>query len=629
MLGMSSDSIAAGLVPDYLVPWETLFQRVIKFVLHKDISVKTWGNREIAIIKSKGCILGRISSVERDNARYDRQHVDVVLNEAPIPLEYKDRPSNHSPRRRYYDDPNRAAHFSNSISEADSEHKSEDHSTRWTLHVAAKYIQSGDFICLLRGVSKPIIIRTCKDHFAIILIAVNILQRSGDSKHQEHLACKGGFSTDILLARNWENPPINLQDQAGFDTSSEINTLVPDCVNHLERASSLGDMILVLGDLGYYREADKRVQEILRGFGDTFDKGNFQALTSALDRLALIYKTKKQWKRAEGLFLQIIQLRKLVQGTSHKNTLSTIANLASTYMDHRNPSYGTMQLRTSLTDRIRNNAIVTGKQMAEAVCLFGKRTTTLLLYLEQENVQITEEVLLEIAKSSDGSEMKLLLLDQRGTEIKITEKVLNAAAKKGNTKLVSLLLKWCGTDVSITEEIVVNVIASGNTDLMQLLLGMDVKIIEEVAKAAAGNPNGKIIQLLLDQRGTEFRITEEIVKAAAGNWKAGIMQLLLDRRGTEFNITEKVVKAAAENWNGDIIQLLLDQRGAEVQITEELIKVAVSYPSLYTNRPRHRYRPSHKKVRVLCEAIGMKVTPGVIEAAATSGNEGVLYLFDD
>jgi hypothetical protein len=58
LLGMSSDDpSAAGLSPNYTVPWKTLLQRLIEFILFKEASVETWDKREIAVIESKGCML--------------------------------------------------------------------------------------------------------------------------------------------------------------------------------------------------------------------------------------------------------------------------------------------------------------------------------------------------------------------------------------------------------------------------------------------------------------------------------------------------------------------------------------------------------------------------------------------
>ena len=77
LLGMSSDDPEkAGLQPDYKISWEELFQQLVKFVLGKDISVKTY--RQGPVIKCKGCILGQVSSVRRD----DKQNVNIEFRNA-------------------------------------------------------------------------------------------------------------------------------------------------------------------------------------------------------------------------------------------------------------------------------------------------------------------------------------------------------------------------------------------------------------------------------------------------------------------------------------------------------------------------------------------------------------------
>jgi hypothetical protein len=40
-------------------------------------------------------------------------------------------------------------------------------------------------------------------------------------------------------------------------------------------------------------------------------------------------------KKAEDLFLQVIRMRKRAQGIDHRDTLSSIANLALTYMGQK------------------------------------------------------------------------------------------------------------------------------------------------------------------------------------------------------------------------------------------------------------------------------------------------------
>jgi hypothetical protein len=95
-----------------------------------------------------------------------------------------------------------------------------------------------------------------------------------------------------------------------------------------------------------------------------------------------------------------------------------------------------------------------------------------------------------------------------------------------------------------------------------------------------------MMELLLDRR-RRIPITEEVAKAAAGNESNGkeVMELLLDRR-RRIPITEDVVKAAAGNeQTGEELIMLLDKKTS------------------------------------LC------LSQGIIDAAAASGQEGVLLYF--
>ena len=172
LFGMSSDNLsAAGLLPNYEVPWKKLLQQLVKFLLCKEVYVETWDDKEIAVIKSKGCILGQVSSVESDSARYDRQHVTIIFKNKPRSLEYE-----------------------------------KEWGAQWTLQASAKSIRQGDLVCLLQGASKPTIIRTCKDIFTVIKIAVtlqqNVRTESGYTKHQRPLPSMKSFPRDFLLVWN-------------------------------------------------------------------------------------------------------------------------------------------------------------------------------------------------------------------------------------------------------------------------------------------------------------------------------------------------------------------------------------------------------------------------------------------
>jgi len=137
LLGMSSDDLSkASLQPDYKISWQNLFQQLVRFIFKKAISVETSSQR--AVITIKGCILGQVSSVRRNNG----QSVNIRSRNAAWDLSGK---------------------------------------TDWTLQASTKPIQKHDIICLLHGASKPSIIRLCKDQFAVVIMAATPLNGISDS----------------------------------------------------------------------------------------------------------------------------------------------------------------------------------------------------------------------------------------------------------------------------------------------------------------------------------------------------------------------------------------------------------------------------------------------------------------
>ena len=154
----SGDLEKAGLRPNYQVPWEELFKDLIKFVLGNSISVQTWGDEEKTLIQSKGCILGRVSSIKSA----DRHNVNITFTSK-----------------------NGAWCLGNKM--------------EWTLQASAKPIRENDIVCLLQGASKPTIIRLCNDHFAIIIIAVTPLKDSGSFKQLELSKSTIYFPRDFFL----------------------------------------------------------------------------------------------------------------------------------------------------------------------------------------------------------------------------------------------------------------------------------------------------------------------------------------------------------------------------------------------------------------------------------------------
>ena len=87
LLGMNSKGLQSA---DYTLSWEELFQRLTRFLLGDKVSTNIGSNKEIFVIESKGCILGRISSVQ--NSTLDsRQGVDIILRDTSRQLRYRER----------------------------------------------------------------------------------------------------------------------------------------------------------------------------------------------------------------------------------------------------------------------------------------------------------------------------------------------------------------------------------------------------------------------------------------------------------------------------------------------------------------------------------------------------------
>ncbi|GAB1205870.1 hypothetical protein APSETT445_004549 [Aspergillus pseudonomiae] len=73
LLGMSSDgSSAKDLLPNYELPWEALFERLIKHVLSAHVSVRIGQDKDTAVIQAKGWVLGRVHEVQSSTAFGER-----------------------------------------------------------------------------------------------------------------------------------------------------------------------------------------------------------------------------------------------------------------------------------------------------------------------------------------------------------------------------------------------------------------------------------------------------------------------------------------------------------------------------------------------------------------------------
>ena len=278
------DPRKAGLQPDYTKPWEELFEQLVKFALGIDIIVKTSSQR--AVIESKGCILGQVSSVRRD----DRQNVTITSRNVAWDL---------------------------------------GGTIEWALQASAKPIQEHDIICLLYGASKPTIIRLCKDHFAVVVIAVTPLNGSSSFGRPKTSQSTTQFLRDFLLVWDWENPYGKLQDQGEYEalTKTYSQALVyskAESGGYLSEATRLWNDIMILDDLKEYSKADERLLKARSGYVAAFGKDHLPGLISQYGRTLLSFAAGEGHEDITKRLLDIVDPN-IKDGKSGRTPLSRAA----------------------------------------------------------------------------------------------------------------------------------------------------------------------------------------------------------------------------------------------------------------------------------------------------------------
>jgi hypothetical protein len=269
LLGMSSDARnAADLLPDYKVPWKEVFQQLIKFLLCKQVSVETWNDKEVAVIKSRGCILGQVSSVKPCSGWGDTQKVCIVLKNISRHLKYMG-----------------------------------EWSARLILHTSIKSIRQGDLVYLPQGAIKPTIIRMCKYHFAIVMIAITppeyIQMGSKNVRWSEILRFVIIFPRKFLLIWDWAKFPERPKNREECETLLEADNLVQkqskiELEHYWAGPAGLENMALVLKDLGESREAEERLREAIHNYKKIFGKEHVHTLISIVN-LASTFLGQDRW----------------------------------------------------------------------------------------------------------------------------------------------------------------------------------------------------------------------------------------------------------------------------------------------------------------------------------------------
>ncbi|KAF5856134.1 hypothetical protein ETB97_007838 [Aspergillus alliaceus] len=463
LLGMSSDDPnTADLLPDYGLPWDALFQRVITWILTENHAVETWPHREIAVIKAQGYILGRVNSVKDDTSRYDKQCVQISFNTTPRSLSYEN-----------------------------------EWGTQWLLQASAKPIQEGDILCLLQGALKPSIVTLYKDYFSIKMISVTPHQKRGGSMDralQNVLHLQKEPLRDILLVWSWEA----LQAHSGKENESEplmrFNDTVPSDAAIVSENKRLNGLALILEDIVMIAlrlgpRGNQVMKHLLLRNGSKFPVS---------ETVVEMVAGNIEWG---GEIMDLLLEQKGKSLPISENIVKLVAG---------NIEWGGMIMDLLLEQRGKSlpisEAVV---EIAAGNTAWGGEMLKWLLKQRGKSLPICRAaVQIAAGNTAWGGDILKRLLKQRGKSLPITEDVVRIAA--GNPRqgywMLKQLLEEMGKSLPISEDVVK--IAAGNTGqgywIMELLLqqrGKSLPVPGDVFKVVAGNTKwgGEMLKQLLER----------------------------------------------------------------------------------------------------------------------------------
>ncbi|PYI34344.1 hypothetical protein BP00DRAFT_390371 [Aspergillus indologenus CBS 114.80] len=200
----------------------------------------------------------------------------------------------------------------------------------------------------------------------------------------------------------------------------------------------------------------------------------------------------------------------------------------------------------------------------------------LLTRQEEWGVKITERVV-EVALCNPwgGEGIVHSLLDRCDTVIQHTPRWMQKLISASSNDATMAILRKRVNDLSLDEECVED-FARGRKDAMELLLqerGKEIQITQKVLiTAATFARDPQTVSLLLNSREPGTDISKEVILACAGNFEKGseIMDLMLDEYGQDVAIDDEIIQAIIRNYEGmGMMKALLRRQQAGFVVTEQ------------------------------------------------------------
>ena len=403
LLGLSSDSDSAALVPDYELPWHEVFRRVTQHIFPK-CSVEICYGSETAIINGKGWILGYIYSTS-DSLQDSQQTFKVAFNQTCQKLGYRDK-----------------------------------WKAGWSLQASGELLQDGDIICLLEGLSQPSVLRLCADYYTVVTPVVRPKQQVQNTEDDVTVRkiCFAHDLCDIFMGWKVSEP----EHEPDGECLSKLTEITPKySKEHCEAERRLNYTTTVMVDAAM--QLVKLGETGKRALDNMLPKGRMKGV----DTNILL------WPSDGRVSEDLITAAEAVLWQKHESPYAWQKVLRVAVRDTRPCGF----IVTSILLQRLQDKLPVSEEVVKAAAANeeqGHEIMQLLLEHRGDKLPVSEEVVKAAAVNKElGHVIMQLLLEHCGDKLPVSEEMVKAAAVNEYLRLATmqLLLEHRGDKLPVSE----------------------------------------------------------------------------------------------------------------------------------------------------------------------------------
>ncbi|KAK5636039.1 hypothetical protein RRF57_011751 [Xylaria bambusicola] len=437
LLGMCSNNQC--ILADYDMAWSDLFRLTIKTLIGQEAFVDTWDEVGLALIRTKGYIIGTVEQISSERTSTGRQTIGFLL--APCVSSFKDFNNVFPNISRCLETPR----------------------TTWVIQTTAKPIKENDIVCFIGDASTPAIIRVHKDYCTIIAISVTPLDNTLGIEIFHYLVDamsrpQPNPPLNFLLLWDWEESSGLLEtDYSGFEllqfrVRDRLNIKLSD---HWDEAVRYHIMGLMLLEMKYPWKAIDFFRRAIELYGGKLEMGRL------LNIPGVPADHDPKFVRRLRLIANIIGGKRIELSVTHNDVLE-----AARDQD--------LELMRFLFDRMGNEVQIT-ESVLEAALGNYHHAIPLIPFLIQKRADktvVTERMLVgAVQRERCAKEVLALLLNEQVDTAAITELVFRTAlqCRYHARDLLDLLLSGPVSASAMTWRVIVEASNHYDTRLTRFL----------------------------------------------------------------------------------------------------------------------------------------------------------------